>query len=221
MRTLKLLVPVLLAAAAAPSAVRAQACLGLPSFANGSVHLNVAGEFPDSATAYAVGIGAGKQDALFANLGGGLVEFEGYDQTSKFGFLEFGYQFPLGSAQLCPIGGGTYATGPDDETYGLKVTSRSATGGLALGLPIGMGAFRLIPNAAVKYDHTSVKFDEEGIGSSRETYKTGIVDVGLGFVFFDRISIQPLAHIPIYSNIDDDKVSYGVFGSFSFGWRAR
>jgi len=54
-----LVLPVAVASLLCAAAASGQACLGLPSFTNGSVHLNVSGEFPDSATAWAVGIGAG------------------------------------------------------------------------------------------------------------------------------------------------------------------
>src|SRR5688572_16187481 len=81
----------------------AQTCLGLPSFESGSVHLNVSGEFPDSAKAYAFGIGAGKPNHLFANAGGGIVEYEGFAEKSKVGFLELGYQIPVADFQICPV----------------------------------------------------------------------------------------------------------------------
>jgi hypothetical protein len=204
----------------------AQACLGLPSFAGGSVHLNVAGEFPDSATAYAVGIGAGRQNSLFANLGGGQVSYEGLDEKSSFGFLEFGVQFPARRAQICPIAGGSFGVGPDDDTIGLKVTSSSASAGVAIGLPIAVSALTVIPNAAVKYEYLSVKCEvrdvgceEEGFGATRETFTSGLLDLGLGFVFRDRLSVQPLVHIP-FGGTDED-ATFGVFASVSFGWRAR
>lgn len=197
----------------------AQACLGLPSFAGGSVHLNAAGEFPDSARAYAVGIGAGKHNELFANLGGGQITYEGLDGKSTFGFLEFGKQFPVSRAQFCPIAGGFFAAGPDDDAAGIKVTARAASAGVALGVPFGAGVFKVIPNAAVRYEYLSQKVDEEGVGSTSETFNSGVVDLGFGFVFFDRLGVQPLAHIPFGGR--DDETTYGVFASVSFGWRAR
>jgi hypothetical protein len=197
------------------SSVHAQSCLGLPSFSNGSVHLNGAGEFPDSATAYAVGIGAGKPDNLFGNLGVGQVSYEGFDEKSTFGFLEFGYQLALGPAQLCPIAGGSFAAGPDDEAAGIKLTARAASAGLALGLPIGVAAFKVIPNAAVKYEYLSLKVEDEFAGSSNETTNSGIVDLGLALVFFDRLSIQPLYHIP-FGGSEGEEANFGVFAAVSF-----
>jgi hypothetical protein len=201
-----------------PSAAHAQACLGLPSFTSGSVHLNLAAEFPEAAKAYAAGIGAGKPNSLFANLGVGQVTFDEIEEKSTYGFLEFGYQFPVSRAQVCPIAGGSFASGPDDEAAGIKVSSSAASGGLALGVPLGSDAFQVIPNVAVKYTHLTQKVEDEA-GTTSESFDSGVVDLGLGFVFRDRLSIQPLFHIPFAG--DDDETSFGFFASVSFGWRGR
>jgi hypothetical protein len=202
------------------SDLAAQACLGLPSFVNGAVHLNVAAEFPDSASAFAIGVGAGRHNNLFGNLGGGQVTYEGLTEKSTLGFLELGYQVPLSRAQLCPIVGGYFGVGPDEPDFGVKVTSRSASAGIALGLPISVNKLTVIPNAAVKYDYVSVKFEEEGADQITESATGGIVDLGLGLVLSDRFSIQPLAHIP-FGGDDGEETTFGVFASFSFGWRVR
>jgi hypothetical protein len=215
----KLLILVLLAGSLYVPGASAQTCLGLPSFASGSVHLNVSGEFPDSATAYALGIGAGKANSLFGNIGGGQVSYEGLDEKTTFGFLEFGYQLPVGRAQLCPVAGGTFGAGPDDDLTGIKVTSRSASAGGAFGLPLALGGITVIPNTALKYEYVSVEVEEADVGSTTETSNSGLLDFGLGLVFRDRFSIQPLVHIPFGG--DDDEISFGVFAAFSFGWRAR
>jgi len=216
MRTMMMVCAVLLVAA---SRVSAQACLGLPSFTNGSVHLNAAGEFPDSATAWAVGIGAGRPDNLFGNLGVGQASYEGLDEKSTFGFLEIGFQLALGGAQLCPIAGGYFGAGPDDDLAGIKLTSRGASAGAALGLPIRAGMVTFIPNAAVRYEYLSIKLEEENVGSSTESSNSGIVDLGLALVFGDRVSLQPLFHIPF--GVDDAESNFGVFVALSFGWKAR
>jgi hypothetical protein len=215
---LKLLILLLAASAFPVSGVSAQACLGLSSFTVASVHINGSGEFADSANAYAVGVGAGKHNGLFANLGAGQVLYTGLNHAT-FGFLEFGVQLPVGRMQLCPIAGGQFAVGPDDDAAGIKVTSRAATAGLALGLPIGDHTFKLIPNAAVKYEYLSQKLDEVDIGSSSETLNSGVVDLGVGFGFRDRFSIQPLAHIPFGGQ--NNKITYGIFASVSVGRPAR
>ncbi len=202
------------------SGAAAQACLGLPSFTNGSVHLNAAAEFPDSANAWALGIGAGRPGTLFANLGGGQASFEGLAERSTFGFLEFGVQIPVGRAQLCPIAGGTFGAGPDDPEAGLKLTSRSASAGVALGLPVEAGTLRIVPNIAVKYEYLSARVDEIDFEPLTETFTSGIFDLGLGFIVRDRISFQPIVHFP-FGGDDTEEPSFGLFAAFSFGWRAR
>ena len=157
MRNLKLVMLLLVAALAQTADATAQTCLGLPSFAGGLVHINASGEFADSATAYAVGIGAGRHNSLFSNLGVAQITYEEFEAKSTLGFLEFGYQLPLGPVQVCPIAGGFLGKGPDDDATGFKATSSGASGGLAAGWPLGIGFITLIPNAALKYNYVSVK----------------------------------------------------------------
>lgn len=216
MRKLKLVVLLFVAASLRGSVAAAQACLGLPSFAAGAVNVNLAVEFPDSATGYALGIGAGRHNHLFANLGAGQISYDDLDERSTFGFLEFGYQIPLGPAQFCPIAGGALQAGPDDDLLDTKITARAASAGAALGLPLGVRFLTLIPNAAVKYDWVSVKFDEGEFGSTSESSRGGMVDLGLGIVLGNRFSVQPLVHIPFGG--DEDEISYGVFASVRLGW---
>jgi hypothetical protein len=219
MHRLPLLILLIPALALSTRGASAQACLGLPSFANGLLHFNVSAEFPEDANAWAVGLGAGRPNNLFATIGAGLVSFDGSDEKARYAFLEFGFQLPLGRAQLCPVAGGSLASGPDDEAAGIEVTSSSAAGGIALGLPLGSGNLQFIPNAAVKYTYASQKLEETGIGSTTESFNSGILDLGLALVVSDRVSIQPLVHVPFAG--DDEETTFGVFGSVSFGWPAR
>jgi hypothetical protein len=234
MRTLKsvsLLIVLVLAQAAVANA---QTCLGLPSFNSGSVHVNVAGQFPDSASGYAVGIGAGRPNNLFANIGGGQFSQDGIEAKQNYGFLEFGYQFPisrLNRAQVCPIAGGSYGQGPDDEVAGDKVTSSSASVGVAAGMAFGSSRFSAIPNLGLRYEFGSFKVDNDDESLSYDQgFSSGIVELGLAFLFLERFSIQPLVQIPFAEDTGDpvaddrklaDKISFGLFASFAFGWRAQ
>ena len=216
MRTLKLTIVIVLALRA--SAAQAQACLGLPSFGNASVHVNIAGEFPDSATAYALGVGGGRDNQVFGNVGAGQTTYEGLDEKSTFGFLELGYQIPLRArVQVCPIISAYMGAGPDDEEIQLTVRSRGAAAGVAAGMPVRARWLTLIPNVAVRYAFDEFDIVEEGIGSLTERFDGGTVDLGMGAVFNDRISIQPLLHIPFAG--DAGEVSFGAFAAVRFGWR--
>jgi hypothetical protein len=212
------------ASALTAAAAAGQTCLGLPSFESGSVHLNVSSEFPDSAKAYAFGLGAGKPNSLFANAGGGVVEFEGFTEKSKIGFLELGYQFPVAGFQICPVVGGYLAVGPDEPVLGLEVTSTVASFGAAVGRAIQTGgSLSLVPNVAAKFDHLSQKLTLDDQVNPMEEYSdsfnSSVLDLGLGFLFKDRVSVQPLVHIPLSG--DEDDPSFGVFASFGFGWKSR
>ncbi len=220
MRKLKLLFLASVTAALSASTASAQACLGLPSFENGSVHLNVSGQFPEAAKAYAVGLGTGRPNNLFANFGAGQVTFDDFTGKQTLGFLEFGGQVPAGPAQFCPVAGGYLAKGgPNDDAAGSKESAYGATVGVALGLPVSLSFFKVIPNVAVKYEFAWTKY-EDASGSDPQNFKSAAIDLGLGFVLFDRFSIQPLARIPIATDVDE-KTSYGVFASVSFPWRAQ
>lgn len=215
MRSLKLPIALAIATVMSASAVRAQTCLGFPSYSGGGIHLNAGGQVADSANSYALAVGGGTAQGLFANLGIGQVSYEGIDEKSTLGFLEFGFQIPIAGAQLCPIAGGGYSVGPDDDALGVKVTSRVASAGIALGVPFGVRAFRVIPNGAVKYEYLSTKIDEDVLGTTTDTQNSGLVDLGLGLVFADRVSVQPTVHIPFGG--DDTEPFFGLFASISFG----
>jgi hypothetical protein len=198
-------------AAAAPAAAAAQACLGLPAFTDASFRLNVAAEFPDSARAYAAGVGAGRPGGVFLNLGGGVVEYQGSDERAFLGFAELGVQRDLGPVQLCPVAGGYLAAGPDLEEYGISSTSRGASAGVAVGASLGLRTVDVIPSAAVKYELLSQKSEQEDVGATTETSYSGVIDLGVGLALLDRFTVQPLAHIPFAS--DEDQVTFGLFAS--------
>lgn len=216
MRKMKSLVFAVVFAPLFTSPASGQACLGLPSFESSLVHVNLSGEFPDGATGYAMGVGAGRPDALFATIGGGRVSYDGLEEKSSFGFLEFGYQYPLGRFEFCPIMGGYLGIGPDDPSISLEVTSRAASGGGALGIPLELGALEVIPNLAIRYEYFSQKVVEEGFGSATYTFDYTTLDLALALLFDGRFGIQPIAHIPVAG--DDSEVSYGLFASVALGW---
>jgi hypothetical protein len=198
-----------LAFALRASVAQAQVCLGLPSFSRTTLHLNASGEFPDSATAYAAAIGLGKDASLFGNVGAGQVSYEGYDPKATLGFVELGWQVPVSRAQICPVAGGYYASGPNDDSFGLEIKTRGGSAGLALGVPLDLGGFSLIPNVAVRYEYSSTEYVEDGYPPDTVTAHSGLVDLGLAVLLGGRLSVQPLYHIPF--NSDDTEKTIGVF----------
>jgi hypothetical protein len=217
MRMLKLAVVILASIALFSADAHAQVCLGLPSFGAASVHVNFAGEFPDSAAAYAIGVGGGRDNAAFGNIGAGVITYEGLDDKSTYGFLELGYQVPLSRLQICPVLSGYIGSGPDDDEIGISTSSRGIGGGLAAGISFGTRTLALVPNAAVRYAVDELEFEEEGVEPVTESFDGGLVDLGLGVVFRDRISVQPILHIPFGG--EDDEMSFGIFAAVRFNWR--
>lgn len=198
---------------AAPQLSSAQTCLGLPGFETRLVHFNMSRESADSASAWAAGIGAGRAGGWFANAGVGQASFEGIEERATLGFLELGRQVKVGRAQACPIAGGFYGTGPDDPIIGLRVESMGVTAGVALGAAFGRGAAQFVPNASVRYEYLSQSVEQQGFGSILDTYHSGLLDVGLALVLWDRLSVQPVLHLPFAA--EGENPSYGVFASIA------
>jgi hypothetical protein len=201
---------------------QAQTCLGLPAFTHGTAHVNVAAERPDSASAWLVGLGAGRHNDAFGNVGGGQVSYEGVQQKSTLGFLELGYQVPLVfGLQLCPVAGGYIGVGPDDPDAGVRVTTRGASFGFALGVPLipslADGMLGLLPNVAVRYNVASIRVDEEDVEPIRESTGDAMIDLGVSLLVARRFSIQPVLHIPL--GRDAGASSAGVFAAFGLGSR--
>jgi hypothetical protein len=217
MRIVKLAVVVSASAALLASDVHAQVCIGLPSFGTASIHVNAAFEFPDSANAVAIGVGGGRDNNVFANVGAGLITYEGFDGQSIFGFLELGYQIGVSRLQICPVVSGYLGSGPDDDDFGIHTSTRGIGGGIAAGLSLGSRSIALIPNVAVRYGFDEVDIEEEGIEESlTETFEGGSADVGLSIVFGDRVSLQPIIHFPFGS--ENTERSFGIFAAVRFPW---
>jgi hypothetical protein len=219
MRSPKMLFAGLAVAVMFPATAFGQACLGFPSYDN-RIHLAGGGQFPDSMSAYAASIGFGTAGAAFADIGASRVTLTGTKGAINAAFAEIGYQFDSKVLQVCPILGGSYSTYTKELAEqlfpGADISSQAATGGLAFGIPLSLGGpIRLVPNAAVKWEMLWTKTDAGAGGSVTDKFSSGLIDLGVGIVFFDRISIVPTYSIP-FSSDDDEKV-LGIFAALSFG----
>lgn len=215
MRSLALLAVI---AITLPSAARAQACLGSVSFASVPVRLGGGAIFGKDYTAYAASLIAGKENAAFGDVGVSRVYYDDFDDTGDDVFVEFGYQRPLGKrAQLCPVIGASVGTGPSDANL---ESSRFGSAGLALGITMQPApSVKFIPNGSVRFEYAASDF-KDPTTSEKTTFtdKSGVVDLGLGMIFFrDRFAIQPTVQIPFAA--DDNEVSYGLVISLGFAVR--
>lgn len=212
MRRLALMVVI---AVTVPSSARAQACLGSVSFATVPVRLGGGAIFGDGFTAYAVSLVAGKESSAFGDVGVARIYDDAFDDTEDQVFVGIGYQRPLGTrAQLCPVLRAGLGTGPDDD--GFEVRSRFASAALALGLTFKpASSVKLIPNGALRFQHAASDITDPNTGKDTFSDDFGVMDLGLGFIFFgDRLAIQPTMQIPFAA--DDDAVTYGLVVSIGF-----
>ena len=201
------------------SPARAQPCLGLPSFEVGAFRGNLSAEFPEGSTTFAAGLGAGRHNSIFGTVGGGVINYDDSDESARLAFVEAGWQIPVSHAQVCPLVGGFYAWGPDNEEFGLTTRSHGLSAGLALGAPVTLSAVTLIPNIAVRYQSSTAEVTEEGIGSAESDASGNLLDLGLALLLANRISIQPLYHIPFGGDFDEEDPQWGLFVSLAVGRR--
>ena len=197
-----------------PVSARAQMCLGSVSFATAPVRLGGGAIFGKDYTAAAASLIAGKEDAAFGAVGVSRVYYDGLEDTGDDIFVEFGYQRPIGTrAQLCPVLGAAIGTGPEDG--GIE-NSRFASAGLAMGVTFRpASSVKVIPNGSVRFEFASSDFNDPVAGKATFNDNSGVVDLGLGLIFFrDKLSIQPTVQFPFAAETND--VSYGLVMSIGF-----
>ncbi len=205
-------------AVALPASAGAQACLGSVSFGTIPVRLGGGAFFGKDYTGYAVSLVAGKDNAAFGNIGVSRAYFDDYDDTDDEVFAELGWQRAVGTrAQLCPIVGASFGTGPDGD--GFEVRSRLGSAGAALGMTLQpRPSIKLIPNASVQLEYGAVDVTDQVSGKQTYSDTFGVADLGLGITLFhDRVAIAPTVRFPFAAA--DNSVSYGI--SFSVGIALR
>jgi len=201
-------------AIALPASARAQACLGSVAFGVMPVRLGGGAFFGKDYTGYGLSLIGGKDNAAFGLVGVSRAYFDGYDDTDDELYAELGWQRPVGSrAQLCPVVGVSFGTGPDGDDYTLR--SRVGSAGLALGMTFQpKPSVRFIPNGAVEFAYGAVDVTDQVTGKQTYSDTYGLLDLGLGITLFhDRLSMAPTVRFPFAA--DDNSVSYGI--SFSVG----
>lgn len=213
----------------APAVVAAQTCQGYASYASGSVQIGAGADFVDGANVYGAGIGVGKVNGGFVNGLIGMADYEDTSESSTVFGISGGWQMPLGAAsnafQLCPVASFTYLSGPNNvDFFGTEVdlSGRDLTFGLSVGTAITSSpALSIVPFGAVSFVNSAITI--EG-GGEEETLdgNAGLLDLGLGFVANQWITIRPSVAIPFAE--EDDAEGDEVFSirfAFNFGGGAR
>lgn len=203
-----------------PAALSAQVCQGFASFSNGPVQLGAALEFSDNVTIYGAGIGFGAVNGAFVRGEVGKAEDDATDGSATLFGVNGGWQIPMGLApsaiQLCPVAGFTYADGEGDATASEILLGLSA-GAMMSSSP----ALSVAPFGAVSFRRASTEV-ETALGTFESDDNYGAIDLGVGFIANEWITIRPAVTIP-FAEPDDFEVdvSYGVRFAFNFGGGAR
>ena len=178
----------------------AQLCGGAPSFAGGPFQLSVEALFNDNAKTFGGGLALGGRGP-FGQLTVGTTTYDNFNASSFNVGLGAGYQLRLdkaGTLNVCPVAGLGLVNGPKDiNGSGLDYSETDLTAGLALGIVAARGKeVMLVPAASVAYASASGKLTDPLGGSTRASASFGVVTLGVGFVFGQRVSLAPSLSIP-------------------------
>jgi hypothetical protein len=212
----------LLVATALPRSASGQSCLGLPSFAN-PFHVTAGWQLGDDWNAYSARLAAGRARGVFGSIGGGRFTQDRIDGAINSATIEVGTQIALGRMQLCPVLGGRYGAATRDyatAAFGRDIdfVQRVAAAGFAFGAPTSVGVLRLLPNAALRYQHAWLRFDAGPDGSTTTTEGNGLLDLGLGVMLWERLSITPTYSIEFATKDGVEPERYlGVVIAVAFG----
>lgn len=198
-----------------PAALAAQVCLGRPALVNNSkANLGAGVSFFDG----------GKGFNAQATYGGPLFVFAGFEyldfDDTDFSFKTIGggvgYEARTsdGNITICPTGSIIYGFGL--EILGIDFTSLQFVPALAAGFTAEVSpTVRATPFAEVGFVYSRLTADAGPIGDDTETDTAGLLRLGLGLIFNQRLSIRPMVTIPISE--DDGDTIFGVEFSVAIG----
>jgi hypothetical protein len=211
---LSLSLPFLLGSKAA-----AQACLGMPTFANQPMQVTGSASFGDGATGFGGTFGYGVANGLYGKAGVGTTSYDGLDGSSFDFGVSGGYQMKLNSskkAEICPVASLGFGSGPNDVLgAGVDMSNRTFSFGAAGGISVGNSRrVEILPNASFQFANTRVELDD-GTTSTAGSESYGLLTLGTGFVFNSRFSLNPSISIPV--GLDGSDASFGLAGAINFG----
>jgi hypothetical protein len=210
----------LLAIANAPAA--AQACLGLPSHANGQMQVTGNASFNDLYNSFGGSVGYGQPAGVFANAQLGTTSWDGLDGSQIDLGVQGGYQLTVGSAQVsvCPVASFGVGMGPKDiDAGGTDLSSTRGTLGFAVGKVMGANPkMRIVPNAGLGLAYNKQKLDD-GTTSVEASETYGLASIGVGLIFNSNIAVRPSVSIPLGSDLSNDP-TFGLSVAYQFGSKA-
>ena len=182
--------------------LRAQTCLGFPSYGNGKLALTASMAADNVATSLAAELNAGMTLGTFLGVSVGRTEFDSspLDATSIGGHVGYGLQSQPGSTfTMCPIARITRTFGPDFSLAGVETETNSLqlSGGLSAGAELPMSPdVTGIPFVGANFLHFRRTETTAGVESSvTENYFT--IVAGFGLSFGRTLTITPSGVVPI------------------------
>ena len=208
----------LLAVVNAPAV--AQACLGLPSHANGQMQVAGNATFTDLYNSFGGSFGYGRPAGLFANAQIGTTSFDGLDGSQMDLGVQGGYQLTVGrvaQAQVCPVASLSLGMGPKDiDAGGTDASGMNGTLGFAVGKVMGANPkMKIVPNGSLGLAYRKQKLDD-GTTSVEASETYGQASIGVGLIFNSNIAVRPSVSIPLGSDLSNDP-TFGLTVAYQFG----
>ena len=207
------LTPVILIVLAVPTA-DAQTCLGAASFRDRP--LQVAGAMATINRATDIGgtfLAGGR--AVFG--GGGVAMSDpdiGSTMTNVIGVIGAEFTNPDGPAFVCPIGRLRFSNGPDFGA--VDGSSFVAHGGVSVGLRVWEASnASVIPTFSLLAVYERYRSELAGTEHSASV-GSGLITLGVGFVYDDRLAIVPSVQLPFSRGFESD-AGFAWSVSFNFG----
>ena len=207
MRALRLALGALACTAFAPAATYAQACAGGPSLGTvNSGNVGVGASFFDGGKEYTAGATFGR--SVFGSAHFSYADFDNTDLSLKTVSGGVGFEKATSSGvSVCPVVAVGYGFG--FEILGIDVTTVSVSPGVALGVVAEVSpTVSVVPFGQVALVYSRTKADAGPLGEEADSQTHGVIALGVGFVFNDKVSLGPAVLIPVAA--DGGDTTFGV-----------
>jgi len=216
----RLLSSVLVAAALLTAdTLKAQACLGNPSFSTNHLQVAAGASFDPSTTTFG-GEFTGGSETLFTGLTVGGATYENISGGSLLAGVRAGFQVPVtsGTMQVCPIVGAEFGFGPADfDGAGTDFRSRAFTFGLAAGGELFRSErIAIVPSLSMGFAYIGTTATGL-LATVTETETYGLAGAAIGLLLNDRLSVRPSVSFPI--GLDGADPIFGIGFALNYGGR--
>ena len=194
----------------ASTPLRAQVCAGLASFHDRPIQVGGGAAFSKNGRSLGGFLGAGGP-RTFGDLAFGTTHIDAYDASGFTLSAEAGYQISLdkkGVVQLCPGAGVGLLIGPKNINGLFDYSETDIRAGALLGGVVARTAqVDVVPTGLLEFVHAHGKLQGPS-SSSSQSQSFGLVGLGVGLVFRNRVSIRPDISIPF--GISGGSTSFGI-----------